>query len=103
MPVYRLAGSRRFYPALVPTIRLTDELAARLERRGDSLDAAAIHAIGEWLDFTDASTARGSAAVDLLDQIGSSARGEAPLPGRGELSLWLTLLDRLLGSGAEND
>jgi len=39
----------------------------------------------------------------LLDEIGACARGELPLPDRGQLAEWLVLLNRLGGSDRAND
>ena len=39
----------------------------------------------------------------LLDEIGASARGELPLPDRGQLAEWLVLLNRVGGSDRAND
>jgi hypothetical protein len=75
----------------------------RLANRDSAVDAIAARAITDWLNLTDARTARGSAAADLLDGIGSAARGEVPSPDQSELARWLELLNRLLGSSAEND
>jgi hypothetical protein len=84
-------------------IDLPPHLVARIGERGGSVDTTVARAMRTWLDLTDARSDRGAAAVDLLDGIGSAARGESATPDQGELAHWLVLLNRLLGSDAEND
>ena len=46
---------------------------------------------------------RGLALAVLLDEIGSCARGEMPLPDQEQLADWLGLLNAVAGSDGEND
>lgn len=41
--------------------------------------------------------------AELLDEVGSCARGEMPLPDRDRLANWLYLLNVVDGSDAAND
>jgi len=44
-----------------------------------------------------------AAMAILLDEIGSSGRGELPIPDREQLADWLRLLNRVAGSDGVND
>lgn len=85
-------------------ITISDSLAGRLAERLDAkttINAMAMRAIEEWLDLTDGRGEKGGASAILLDEIGSSARGETKLPGSEGLGEWLKFL--LLIAGLENE
>lgn len=44
-----------------------------------------------------------SALIILLDEVGSAARGESPLPDQEQLREWLQLVNVVAGSDSEND
>lgn len=52
------------------------------------------------IDETGDERRRRLALAELLDEIGASARGELPIPDRGD---WLRLLNVVAGSDSKND
>lgn len=78
-------------------VEIPDEIVRAINERtpdreaGDALESA----LRIWLDITDGRGVRGGALAILLDEIGSSARGELALPDREQLADWLGLLNRI--------
>jgi hypothetical protein len=87
----------------MPAVRVPQEIFDRLVDRETDVDAMAGRAIAAWMNLTDARTVAGSAAVDLLDAVGSAARGDTRLPAASDLAHWLALVNRMLGSNVDND
>lgn len=88
------------------TIEIDEDLAADLaywQRANESFDEVAARMLRGQLELINGKCSRGFAMAMLLDEVGSTARGELPLPDREMVRSWLDLVVQVAGLRAMPD